>query len=420
MEREQVMNQRMELINQYMLREYGRMLRPGEGYLQYSNIVPGSKAYETSLWDWDSWFTDVALQQLFQLNGINVDISEYEMGSVMNFLANGEENGRLPIFITPQRVYPSHKNQSTNIHKPVLAQHILFIAEQGGQGYEWIAPHLEKAERFLSYYETECLHSCGLYFWLDDGAQGVDNDPCNFYRPEKSCGSILLNSLMYRELLAMEQICKSLGFDEKADGYATKAANLMDAINRLCWDERNGFYYSVDLNLLPIIPGAKRHSGAPRNWDTLIQKIDVWSGLLPLWAGIVTQERAERIVRENLLDARTFCAKYGIRSLSKLEQMYQVVPSGNPSCWLGPVWVLSNYLAFEGMLRYGFVNEARELAEKTVELLGMDIETCGDMHEYYDPDSGEPIFNQGFQSWNFLVINMIAWLKNGTCISVAN
>ena len=60
------------------------------------------------------------------------------------------------------------------------------------------------------------------------------------------------------------------------------------------------------------------------------------------------------------------------------------------------------------------------MAEKTVDLLGSDIEACGDMHEYYDPDTGAPIFNQGFQSWNFLVINMISWLRNGTYISVAN
>ena len=414
------MDKKTHLINEYMLKEYGRMLRKEEGFLKYPNIVPGSKAYETSLWDWDSLFTDVALHQLFLYNGINVDISEYEIGCILNFFANGEENGRLPIFITPNRVYPSHKNQSTNTHKPVIAQHIVFISENSIKDYSWIVPYFSQLERFISYYETECLHSCGLFFWLDDGAQGVDNDPCNFYRQPKSCGSILLNSLMYRELLAMKKISLALGFTEKAKQYAEKAEILKNTVNRLCWDERNGFYYSVDLNLLPIIPDAKRHAGAPRNWESLIQKIDVWSGLMPMWAEIAPAERVERMIKENLSDPRTFDAKYGIRSLSKLEQMYQIVPSGNPSCWLGPVWGLSNYLAFEGMLRYDYTNEAEKLAEKTVELFGKDIEACGDMHEYYDPDTGAPIFNQGFQSWNFLVINMISWLKTGNYLQIYN
>ena len=414
------MNTKEKLINEYMLREYSRMLRGAEGYLRYPNIVPGSRAYETSLWDWDSLFTDVALTQLFEYNGVDVDITEYRTGCILNFLVNGEENGRLPIFITPVRVYPSPKNQSTNIHKPVLAQHIAFICENTDAGYDWIRPHFDRVEQFIEYYDRECLHSCGLYFWLDDGAQGVDNDPCCFYRPAKSCGSILLNSLMYRELLAMARISEALGRSEGAVAYREKAEKLAEAINRLCWDERNGFYYSVDLNLLPVIPGANRHAGAPRNWDTLIQKIDVWSGLLPMWAGIASPERAERIVKENLMDQRTFGARYGIRSLSKLEQMYQVIPSGNPSCWLGPVWGLSNYMAFEAMLRYGFETEAKELAEKTVELFGKDIEECGDMHEYYEPDTGAPVFNQGFQSWNFLVINMIAWLNGKEYIRLAD
>ena len=33
------------------------------------------------------------------------------------------------------------------------------------------------------------------------------------------------------------------------------------------------------------------------------------------------------------------------------------------------------------------------------------------LHEYYNPDTGEPIMNKGFQNWNYLVMNMIAWME---------
>jgi putative isomerase len=33
------------------------------------------------------------------------------------------------------------------------------------------------------------------------------------------------------------------------------------------------------------------------------------------------------------------------------------------------------------------------------------------LHDYYLPESGEPVFNRGFQNWNFLVLNMINWLE---------
>ena len=92
--------------------------------------------------------------------------------------------------------------------------------------------------------------------------------------------------------------------------------------------------------------------------------------------------------------------------------MYKIVKSGNPSCWLGPVWIISNYMCFKGLVDYGFSEEAASLAGKTIRLLGRDIEKCGEMHEYYHPDTGVGINNQGFQNWNLLVNNMIAYLEN--------
>ena len=91
--------------------------------------------------------------------------------------------------------------------------------------------------------------------------------------------------------------------------------------------------------------------------------------------------------------------------------MYNVEASGNPSSWQGPVWIVANYLTFRGLVRYGFDNEARELAEKTILLLGRDYERFGALHEYYLPDNGEPVLNKGFQNWNLLVLNMAAWLE---------
>lgn len=169
-------------------------------------------------------------------------------------------------------------------------------------------------------------------------------------------------------------------------------------------------YYSANINLKPIVPGGT-HSGCPRHWDSVIQKIDSWSGFLALWAGIPTPERAERMVRENMTDPRLFWSDAGVCTLAKTEQMYCNVKSGNPSCWLGPVWGISNYLCYRGLRNYGFHKEAEELAEKTIRLFGKDLQSCGEFHEYYHPDTGEGLMNQGFQNWNLLVNNMIAELE---------
>ena len=115
---------------------------------------------------------------------------------------------------------------------------------------------------------------------------------------------------------------------------------------------------------------------------------------------------------ERYRDTRTFNSRFGVRTLSQLEKMYNLGASNNPSNWLGPIWGVSNYMVFRGLLKYGFYEDARDLAEKTVRLFGQDLETAGSLHEFYHPDNGEPIMTHGFQNWNFLVLNMIAYLEN--------
>jgi putative isomerase len=78
---------------------------------------------------------------------------------------------------------------------------------------------------------------------------------------------------------------------------------------------------------------------------------------------------------------------------------------------------MTNYMVFRGLVKYGFDDEARELAAKTIRLFGRDLETSGALHEFYHPDNGEPIMTRGFQNWNFLVLNMIAWLENRPVIT---
>lgn len=403
------MEKYINIIKEYSKNTYKQMTREPAGYLKHPFIVPGSSRYSNCLWDWDSWLTDVAVRQImYDNNDIDDEFLKCEKGCVVNFLENIFPTGRILIAIAPD--FCEDVNSESNCHKPCLAQHIAFIVKAENGDASWIEPYFCDLEKFIKYYLENCYHEkTGLFFWLDDGAIGVDNDPCTFYRPNRSSASIYLNCLMYKELCAMEYICNAL--KKNSSEYREHAEKLKDSIRTHLWDERNGFYYSADLNLKPIDPAERRHSGAPRHWDCLIQRIDVWSGFMAMWAGIASKEEAERMVCENMLNEKTFWAEYGIRTLSKLEKMYVIKKSGNPSCWLGPVWGVSNWMCFEALVKYGFDKEATALAEKTITLFGKDITTCGEMHEYYNPDEFDGVNNQGFQNWNLLVNNMIAWIE---------
>jgi putative isomerase len=403
------------LLRGALLADYRGMFREAGGNLPYPFITPGSRQYADVLWDWDSWLTNVALRQVL-LEAGNAQAEEearaYEQGCVLNFLHFGGMDGWIPVMIDRHNPIARPPNPyGVSMHKPVLAQHAAFITKLQDGDAEWLRERFQYLVAFLHNYRNHHRHACGVYFWQDDSALGVDNDPCTFGRPPRSSGSIFLNGLMFKELEAAAYLADRLRLEEQARHLRADAEAVREAVREHCWDERDGFFYSVDLNLLPA-ETTGLHARLPRDWPCLIQRIGVWSGFLALWAGMATPEQADRVVKEHYRDPRTFNAPYGVRTLSKLEKMYTVRASGGPSCWLGPVWGVSNYLTFRGLLHYGYREDARQLAERTVRLFGRDIERFGALHEYYQPENGEPMLNRGFQNWNYLVLNMIAWLED--------
>lgn len=424
-----------DICRKYIYKEMKGMYREAGGSLPYPFLAPGSNQYLDMLWDWDSWLSNVALRQILVDNGTSKDSIEaigYERGCILNSLHYGGMDGWIPIWI--ERNAPSREEMlkkrnpwKSNMHKPTLAQHAAFIVRNMNGDAEWLRDDFYYLQAFVSKYLNFHKHKAtGLIYWETDEAIGVDNDPSTFYRPHGSSGSIFLNALMYKELCAISYLAERLNMPEIALEFKKEADLLKENIRKHCWDERDKFYYSVDLNLLPVekpdIKGLNPgdlylHVGQPRNYDCLIQRFSVWSGFMAMWAGIATREQAELMVKLHFHDEESFNAPAGIRTLSPLEKMYNLRASGNPSSWQGPVWINVNYLVFHGLLNYGFIDEAKELAEKTVLLLGRDFERFGALHEYYLPENGEPVLNKGFQNWNFLVINMIAWMEGKTFIA---
>ncbi|GEL11209.1 putative isomerase [Flavobacterium glycines] len=416
----------ISVIKTNVYKDYKKMYRKGGGSLVYPFLTPGSNQYDNVLWDWDSWLSNIALRQILTDIGTAKDKEEaikYEQGCVLNFLHYGDWDGYLPIVIwedsKPRDIRPENI-YDVNMHKPVLAQHAAFITKTNGGDAEWIREKFYHLQTFVNNYKSHHRNiATGLYYWQSDVAIGVDNDPATFFRPNKSSASIYLNCLMYKELLAMVYLADQLNLSNVGKEFAADAENLKAAIQKNCWDERDGFFYSVDLNLRPVANVADNtlgrsfiiHSGFPRDYDCIIQRIEVWSGFLALWAGIATPEQAERIVKEHYSNTKTFNSPSGVRTLSKMEKMYSLRSSANPSNWRGPIWGISNYMVFKGLEKYGYTKEANELAQKTISLFGKDFKKNGALHEYYEPETGVPMLNKGFQNWNYLVLNMVAWLE---------
>ena len=111
---------------------------------------------------------------------------------------------------------------------------------------------------------------------------------------------------------------------------------------------------------------------------------------------------------EKLTDPDEFWCDYGIRTMSKAEDRFyeDKLFRGNPSNWLGPVWIISSYLAYVALKNYGYLEPAERLARNTLKLLADDYAENHLLHEYYSPENGKPISGPGFLNWNLLAFCM--------------
>jgi len=409
-----MLNQYSQHLIDFICNQTAALYRDAQGCLEHPFLVPGG-LFHDELWDWDSFWIVEGVVPLWDRidEKCQAKFLVHAMGSWINFFEHQAADGSLPImlkagagdFFGCTTSGGTEKNQA----KPVFAQFARGIAMLAGD-YQWMEPYYEQLDRFHHRWMSKYGTNCGLLVWGSDVAIGVDNDPTTYGRPEFSSANLLLNSLFHEELAAMREIAEALGKSEEVEGIEARMEDLKTAIQTECWDENDGFFYTVDVQSRDRrhehFPHIKR--GMDMSWKTMPQKIKLFTGFLPLWCGVATPDQAKILVEKHLRNPEEFDASYGLRSLSKSERMYEpATDSANPSNWLGPIWIVANHMVCEGLRRYGYHDDAEAITQKIVILLGRDLERHGFLHECYHPDTGKPNFNDGFLSWNVLVGAMI-------------
>jgi putative isomerase len=398
-------------VSAFVRKNLEGVLKQPRSFIRYPFIDPGS-VYDGNVWDWDTFWSVYGLFGMADelTEAQNARVLTHAKGNIYNFLDHQLEDGYIPMMIEvadwpePYLNMKHREGVLMNMMKPFLCQQILLISEHAGD-FQWAAGFVEQLEKYFACYDRSYFfENSGLYVWCDDIMIGMDNDPASFGRPKFSTANIFLNAFMVEELRCMAEILRALGNPARAGEYLAKREALIASIQRECWDPRDKFFYSVDVDV-KTRKFDWFHVGLGVFWKTLPIKIRAWSGFIPMLAGFATEEQASALAR-HMADESTFASPYGICSLAKDEKMFDLSVTNNPSNWLGPIWVVANYTAFKGLLRYGFRDQARALCEGTLRLLGRDLAETGSLHEYYDPFTGRPIMNGGFINWNVLALNM--------------
>jgi hypothetical protein len=165
---------------------------------------------------------------------------------------------------------------------------------------------------------------------------------------------------------------------------AMREPSITPALVERLWDEERGLF------LDEAQPGGQRPA------------VETWAALAPLALPDLPEAIGRRLVEEHLLDPKRFWLPVPPSSVSAAE------PSFEPGrgrgwkrrYWRGPTWVNAAWLLWLGLVRLGYEEPARRMAED----LGATILRQG-LCEYYNPLTGEGLGATDF-AWTSLILEM--------------
>ena len=322
-------------------------------------------------YDWDLYFENLYLSYY--------GVWTYCFANLKEFLNREQPDGYVNRSLIKQR--------DRQQFKPFLAQLAVLGAKQNHDDYEWLRGNyygrlVKYIDKWFSY---DSDHN-GLPVWNSADAAGTDN--------QWSRGGALgafeiegvdLASYLIRELRAMSVIAARLGLKADSAAFAHHAGQVTKLINTTLWDEQQGMYFDRNEKT-----GKRVYVKSATNF-------------LPLFAGAATRQRAKRMIHEHLLNADEFWLTYPVASYAKTEPDYY--QGSHKECnWRGPTWAPTNYMIFQGLRRYGYQAEARELATR---LFNMALLKNPVLREYYNAETGEGLGQTRFWGFTALYYGMI-------------
>lgn len=331
-----------------------------------------------TLYDWDQYFETIVQLYLgwkttYGRNGIEI------------FLDLQKDNGHI------QRSTTGGEDQLTEHVKPFLAQISLVIFNRDGE-IDFLREndfhYYNRMKKYLLYWlkGQEGVH--GLSFWDSACHSGMDNhhERAGLWHACFCCG-IDLNCFLVRECKAFALIAEMFGKDEDAAFFRAEADRLKKTILEFMWNEEDGFFYDID-----------RRTGKQMNVRSI-------AAFATLWADVATKEQAKIIIEKHLLNPAEFKRPFPYPAYAATESGYVegYLPGDQPGCcsWRAQTWVPTNYYVFQGLRKYGYKEEAAELAKITNE----NVRRIGD-REYYTSESVKGSGLDPFWGWSLLAYFM--------------
>ncbi len=328
-----------------------------EGKIPYRWTTP-DRVPHRFMWLWDSVFHAFAFAEY------NLQMAKE---SILSLLALQDENG----FIA--HMYDPNGALSVITQPQVLAWGVwtVYQKDKDKEFLKQCAPALKKFLVWTA--ENRDNNKNGLLEWFTEpdyegckcGESGLDNSPRFDFDVELD--AIDFSTYLCNDAKYLSMIYNELGDSENANYFTALHEKVKDKINSLLWCDEDGLYYDR------LFSGELTHVASP-------------SSFLPMFAGICSQEQADKMVKV-LLDENRFWSEMPIPSMPKDSEFYDI------DMWRGCSWLNINYFIMLGLKKYGYHDIANELKQRTLNAILKWYNHTGNIFEFYDADNQICPFN---------------------------
>lgn len=319
-----------------------------EGKVKYFWTTP-DRVPHRHMWLWDTGFHALMMAEF------NIKKAEE---SVLAMLTQMKPNGFLPHMANP--------NDMSDITQPCILSWVCYKLYQKSHNIKFlkaVAPYLNQYLTYDIKYRDE--NKNGLLEWKTDpndkrckcGESGLDNSPRFDFDNKMDC--IDFSSYLALDSKYLSLIYKAINNPKLSKKWNETYLKVAHQINKLMYDEQDGVYYDYLFN----------HK---------LTKCLTPTSFLPLFVGIMNKEQVKKMVKV-LFDKNLLNTPLPFASISRKHKQF------SNDMWRGGVWLNINYFLIVGLKQYGYIKEAKEIRDKTLNAVNKWYQKTGCIFEFYDP-----------------------------------
>jgi len=311
-----------------------------------------SKTHYVGVWQWDAYFHALAYRH------VDMQLAKDQLRIVFD---HQRADGMVPDAVhdegtVTQLTFPV----VADVTKPPLDAWAAWKLYEIDQDREFLDELYAPMVRWNDWwFEKNDVDGNGLCEYQHPYSSGLDDSP--LWDEGLPVESPDLNTYLCLQQEALSKIAHVIGEEQDVELWSRRADAMAKRMLRWLWDEDTGLFWATRPN-----HGARINVRTPFN-------------LLPLMTGRLPDDVVRRLVA-HLTDEKEFWSRYPVPTVALDD------PKFNPQqMWRGPTWVNVNYLLIEGLQRNRYVDLARELRRRTLDMLCLH----NDIYEYYHPQTGE-------------------------------